>query len=564
MASQENIFGGEDIFSPVPTVQNSVSLVSNQAGLISGESPGPKSAIIGTTVASAEGNFTMPAVGDSVTVTLQAGVSISQNTPFVVSVNGIVMICTAVIPNVSNAAVATFVPSASSIPPANPPTYPTPNNLTIVSGSTIDSITVGNELPPGRMGAYGQGRNWMCLPDGKSFVASDLVGDPSGTPALQYRDAVLKVTENTYLSGGGSWRVPSSGSSINAMIFTALMDSSLGQGPLQVLTDDRIFSCQAPVDRSTWATLQNPILPESVITNGGLSQWSTVLANSDVIYRATDGIRSQIQARREFYSWGNTPISFEVNPTLTLDTKSLLNYSSAVVFDNRLFMTVNPQAGPLGVYHNAMAVLNFDPISSLRGKQPSIWEGIWGDLNILQLVTGKFNGVQRAFAFCYNPTTNTIGLFEIKPDTFTATVPIVSVLNLPVFDFGEKDPRKRQFKELYDGEIYMDSLVGDVSVVTQYHPDYDQNWHSWTSFVIPDGAPYQPRLGLDRPPLTSDAGTQLTPGGAGTGRPYRCGYYFQMQLVISGVSWRLMGGKVVANPKPEPHYPPMQPLQSPQ
>ncbi len=103
-----------------------------------------------------------------------------------------------------------------------------------------------SELPPGRMGAYGRGRNWFSLTDGRQFIASDITGGPSGTQAENFRDAVLHITENAFLVGGGNFAVPGSIGDIRAMLFTSELDVSLGQGPLLVVTPNVTFSCQAP------------------------------------------------------------------------------------------------------------------------------------------------------------------------------------------------------------------------------------------------------------------------------------------------------------------------------
>jgi len=278
---------------------------------------------------------------------------------------------------------------------------------------------LGSGLPPGRSGAYGNGRNWICLEDGKTFIASDLVGGSSGTIGERYRDAVLQVTENIFLAGGGVFPVPNSAGQIRAMIFSATLDSSLGQGPLQIFTQTTVFSVQAPLDRLVWQDVTNPILTQSLLGNGAFSQNSTVTANSDIIYRSIDGIRSLILARREFGTWGNVPISDEVNDTLVLDNTDLLIYGSAITWDNRLLMTAVPTFTTHGIYHRALAVINFDPLSSLRGKEPAVYDGFWTGLNILQMVTGEFETVPRAFAFCYKVPANIppeAPACEIQPD----------------------------------------------------------------------------------------------------------------------------------------------------
>ena len=406
------------------------------------------------------------------------------------------------------------------------------------------------QLPVARLGVYGMGRNWLVLPDGKSYLASDMVGDSSGTLGLGFRDAVLNMTENTFIKGGGAFRVPDV-AQIRALIFVATLDASLGQGPLQVLTPNLIFSCNAPVDRTTWQSLTNPIQTVSLISNGGLSHWATVMANGDLITRALDGLRSLILARQEFTSWGNVPMSREVQPTLDADDKSLLQFTSAIVFDNRLLLTANPVSGPLGVYHDTLVALNFDPLSSLRGKAPAVYDGLWTGLNVLKLVKGTFAGVERAFAFAYNPQTQLIELWEILPSGAAhldnGTGQITWLFASPVLDFGQKDPRSRSFLRLADGEMYLDDIQGPLSIQAFFRPDYDTAWHPWNAWSVPASPPYQPRMGLGEPPTDADPATN---------RPWREGYSFQVRFIIQGHAI-FKGARFRAFKLPEPKFAPL-------
>lgn len=375
------------------------------------------------------------------------------------------------------------------------------------------------ELPAGRMGDYVRGRNWMSLPDGLSFVASDIVNSQSsGSANYNFRDSVLNMTENDLLLGGGAFRVPAqAGASIRAIRGRAILDASLGQGPVAIVTPKTVFSCAAPDDRTTWATTTNPILTESVKAGGGQAQDSTIVANSDLVFRSQDGIRSEILARRDFDTWGNVPISREVQPFLDQDDKTLLQFGSSIEFDNRKIDTLNPQQATLGVYHNKLVVLNYDPISSLRGKAPAVYDGIWDGLNVLTLVTGTFLGVERAFAFCLSSDLTTIELWEILPSATTTiqddTGPIQWRIETAALNFYENDPRKRDFLRLLNGEIRVDMLnyangqkiTTPTSVLfeTFYKPDQYPDWvpwHSWTETFDPLKDPgFRPELGLGEP-----------------------------------------------------------------
>lgn len=419
------------------------------------------------------------------------------------------------------------------------------------------------QLPPGRMGAYGMGRNWMSLVDGRQFVASDLVGGSSGTEANEYRDAVLNISENLYLAGGGNFMVPGSIGDIKAMRFTATLDASLGQGPLQVFTPNGVFSCQAPVDRMTWQDLTNPILTQSLITNGGLGQDSTVLANGDILFRSKDGIRSLILARRDFSTWGNVPASREVDDSLARDAQGLLAYGSAVVFDNRLLMTYAPVNDAHGVYHRGLIALNFDPVSSLRGKAPSVYDGIWTGTNILKIVKGEFSDIERCFAFCLNTETDNLEVWELLTSDSTeirddGTLDIIWEIQSPAL--FRQDPRDRKLLRLAGGEIMVSDMQGTVQIQVWYRPDWYPCWtlwHAWEDCAlesVPEDADtenyqpgFRPRAGLGEPdPTRCDPFTN---------RPLREGHHFQVRVKISG-HCTFQGGNFTAVEVPQEQFAP--------
>jgi hypothetical protein len=430
------------------------------------------------------------------------------------------------------------------------------------------------ELPPGRMGAYGLGRNWVSMPDGISFIAGDIVGGPSGTQANSFRDAVLKVTENQFLAGGGLFRVPGAVGQIRAIVFLATLDASLGQGPVNIVTATVIFSCNAPVERSQWQSITNPILTEVQISFGGLGQWSSILMNGDLAYRAVDGIRSLILGRRDFATWGNVPISAEMDYYLDSDNDPLLVYSSAINFNNRLLMTFSPRFGTSGIYHAGIIALDNNVLSNLRGKLPSIYDGPWTGMNVLQLLTGEFNGVQRAFAFGVDGN-STIQFYEILTDQLVAAQNFDNT-NVPIpwriesYEmFGKNLPKgveREDLKRLIDGEIYAIDITGRVDFQVYYKPDYYPCWVPWFSWFVCAkddncglvGAPgcvtprnpkpqYRPRMGFGEPSVT-DCDPILN-------KPLREAFTFQVAVVVQG-HCRVMGLKAKAVVMTQPKYAP--------
>jgi len=453
----------------------------------------------------------------------------------------------------------------TAVPPA-----PGGTSLTVIN---ISNTTVGDfisaeiisvpELPAGRMGAYGHAQNWVSLVDGISFVCSDISGAPSGTPAYQFRDAVLKTTNITF--GSGNFRIPSAGDIITSMTFASNLDVSMGQGPLMVGTERIIFSCIAPVDPSNIAAIilkGSPILTYALIGRGPLSQSGTINVNSDIQFRSTVGLGSLVIARQQFTQSlsGNTPISEEMVRVFDNDNPQLLPYGSAINFDNRVLFTASPQASSQGVFHSSLVAMNLDGLSHLRAKEPAAYDGQWTGINALQLTRGLFNGVPRAFAFTFNVTLSKIELYELLPTGDqhfdNGSVPITWAIETASLFNGDVKPND-VLVQLSDGEFAVDQLVGSVRFQVFYKPDqygaYGESscwvpWHDFTICAKEGSKPlYFPRLGLGEPSVVGCNG-QLD-------IPLRLGYTFQVRFVISGMC-RLLRARFAAITQPLPKFQP--------
>lgn len=419
--------------------------------------------------------------------------------------------------------------------------------------------TTGFQLPPGRQGAYGKGRIWMALVDGKQYLASDQVGGSSGTAAEQFRDAILNVTENLYLAGGGYFAVPGTVGEITAMKFATVLDASLGQGPLQIFTRTTVFSCNAPSNRLEWQDVTNPIQTESLIGTGATGQDSTVTVNGDIMMRSLAGLTSLILARREFNTWGNTPLSREVSPDFDLDDQSLLPWASGIEFDNRLLMTTRGIAGIHGVYWKALVPLNQDPVSGIAGKAPSIYDArLWEGLNIYKLFEGEFDGVQRAFAVCWNEIDDELELYEILKDVPGQVAdnggidPVTWIMESGALDFKEPNREDLSYKRMINGEIAVEDLIGKVDFQVWFKPDDWPcwiPWHQWTECSKPKTVSnkpnFRPRMGLGETPASYWDETN--------NRNLREGYHFKLKIQITG-HCTFKGIKLFAVTCPEPHF----------
>jgi hypothetical protein len=447
------------------------------------------------------------------------------------------------------------------------PQTPVSNQLLVLdlADATTNPVAGGEELlsvpelPAGRMGAYGMGRQWMCLTDGISYMAGDAVGDPSGTKVLNYRDAVLKVTENDFQTNGGTFILPGSGDIITAMIFQPVLDTSLGQGALIISTPFSMWSNNAPIDRSTWANLTNPIVTETLKDNAAVGQDNTILVNSDTFFRSDVAIGSLVLARRSFMGWGNKPVSNEVRKYLEDDDQTLLSFGSAVSFDNRYLCTCAPYSQAGGVIHSGLVALNFDLMTSLRETLPPAWEGLWTGINVLKLVSGRVNGTKRNFAFTYNITTSTIELYELLAEYSESYLdndetPIFWAFETPAL-FNQDIKPLTTLCQLGDGEFYISNIKGTVTIKVWYRPDFYPIWTLWqTQTVCADTdntnqqTGYRMRLGLGEP--------DVEPSEIGNDRSLTVGNFFQCRVEITG-SCEWNGMQVSAVEMPQPAFAPV-------
>lgn len=329
------------------------------------------------------------------------------------------------------------------------------------------------ELPTGRMMEFSQGRVWIAIND-REFVAGDIDNGPNG---------VLGFTENTLLNGGGSFTVPENSGKITAMRVMNNLDTSLGQGPLQVFTEQSIFSVNASPFRETWQTTTNPIQTVSMISHGAKSQESTIAINGDLFFRSLDGVRSFIMARRDFTGWGNRPISTEMDRILREDAQGLLESGSAVLFDNRMLMTNRPipDYAKSATYHCGMISMNFDTISGIGLKSAPIWEGLWTGFNPYILFKGIHDGTERCFAFGRNSTDGLTELWEITRDAKFDNIDdkITSAIETASFMFRNPLEKSR----LCQAELWIDRLIGDTTFNLKYRPDQYPCWFEWPSDI---------------------------------------------------------------------------------
>lgn len=422
----------------------------------------------------------------------------------------------------------------------------------IYDGASVRQASIAGEIPPGMFGIYVWGRIWIVLPDRQAFIAGDLIN----TTTLSDSSDILKFTENDFYNEGGTFGVPLTAGPITAVSVLANQDTSLGQGNLLVGTSSSIFSVNTPVDRTTWKNLTFPIQTVALTDYGPLGPRWVPQVNGDWWYRAEDGYRSFMTARREIQVWGHVPMSREIEPILDQDADAFLFYGSGILFDNRLIMTAAPYRSALGIAHRGMAVLNFDLLSNIAGKAMPAWEGGWSGITPLQLVKGIHRGTERAFAWVANDSC--LELWEFKKqknggfydqqeaisegEKLLTRVSIESWVETRSMDF--KTPRN--LKGLRTAELYVEDIVDNVTINVKFRPDRYPTWVDWGTIELcatvtqctiqaPEGSEcnvwtqkakgYAARILLPNPPENCNVMA---------GMPVDEGYEFQFRLEWTG------------------------------
>ncbi len=399
----------------------------------------------------------------------------------------------------------------------------------IYDGASMRRASTGAptlEVPVGTAMAYGLGRLIVVLPHRRAYIIGDLVH--GGTEVIQF-------TEDSYLNEGGSVNVPIPGE-ITAVKIIAQLDRSVGQGDLMVFTRFGAASARIGADRATWKQIQF----QSVVLlgMGATSQESIVLVNGDMFYRRPDGLGSLAMTRREFQqSWATTPISNEVQWTLSFDTDRLTSFCQATLFDNRLLLLCNQTPLTNGCLHRGMVALDFDLITGMAQKLAPAYDGLWGGLNFTALIAGDFSGTERCFVMHRRASDGRNELWELLKtghlddgkQRIQWTVESPAVL--------KGGSTQQSLKKLDGGDISMEAMRGPVDWTVQFRPDQAPCWFDWhrgsACATVADCAgcpqPVQPQYRTKKRFPQPPDGCSVADN-----KPSRMGYEFQGRITIQG------------------------------
>jgi hypothetical protein len=433
------------------------------------------------------------------------------------------------------------------------------NNATLRRslGITNPAVAPGtpgvNEIPSAGPMDYYMQRLWYA--QGRQRSAGDMVGGPSGAGTPGNRGSVLEVTESPLVVGGDGFSLPTQSGNVRALTHNANINTQLGQGQLISGTRKVLTALVVPITRADWiATTSNNQPQEFVIqlVNGPVNDRSIVKINGDLYFNALEpSIRSLLASVRNWTQPGNISISSQENRLLQFNDRALLRFTSGVGWDNRLLMGELPKQLPQGVVTPALAPLDFLPISTLGGALNPIWEGVLEGLNILQLGSADFNGLERAFAIVVSSLDGSIELWELTQagrfdNNRNGESRITWVAEFPALTWGNED----ELKQLVAGELGVDRVFGEVVFKVEYRQDQQTCWLPWTEWKIcsarnteetfsiesvndPDVYPlptfgdcYRSSMVLPVPPVTCSP--------CGNKRPSNIAYQFQTRITVKG------------------------------
>lgn len=386
------------------------------------------------------------------------------------------------------------------------------------------------EVPVGCMMAYGNGRLAVVRPTLRSYVIGDLIG--SGKEVIQF-------TETNFLAEGGDVHIPIPGY-ITAMKYIAVLDNSTGQGELVIHTSFGCVTAAVGELRTTWKDIRFQRIAQ--LEHGALSQNSTITVNGDMFYRAHDGLRSLSIAQKSFNtSWVNSPISNEANRVIDFDDHKLLDYSNAVLFDNRVLLSISPTREANRTYHRGILALDFDLITSMSEKKPPAYDLLWTGLRPSLLLVGTSGSEETCYAVHYNDDgKNEIWQIMDSQGADNDTSRVQCSLETRSMDYKSQ----MTLKKLESADLFVDNIQGQVDFVIQYRPDQYPcwfDWHSWSECstikdcTLIDGClplmnlkpQYRSRMILPQPPDGCETGDN---------KPRRLGYEFQAKLSWTGVA----------------------------
>jgi hypothetical protein len=361
--------------------------------------------------------------------------------------------------------------------------YDFPDYPVLVSGlSARRADPTAYEVPASRMGAYNQNRLFI-VNGGNEFTGGDPVGNLVATsPPISFEEVLGDAA--AYKNQVFQLPTDYNREPVTAIGTLQAVDTSTGIGPLLMATSRGIYAYGTHVPRVQWEAGQFGSMVVSQV--GVVGPRSFVNANSDVFFISTDGhVRTLSMAQNEQKRWSRIPISNEIKNWIKIHDKSLLQFSVAEYFNNKLFVSVNPFRAaatdfatryPISDYaFGGMVVLELDNITSFGEAVAPAWAGLWTGVRPMEFVSVA----DRMFVFSKDHSTIN-RIYEIDPELSYDTADdqvrqIKSRVYTKSFSFGNPFNRKH----LHSLELNIKDIKGDFSLDTKYKVSHSPYFYDW-------------------------------------------------------------------------------------
>ena len=339
------------------------------------------------------------------------------------------------------------------------------------------------EVPTGTIMAYGHGR---------LFVVPAAVGDEDGRRYFMAGDiclpqtpsTLLQFTETQYLAGGGAMALPNELGLITGMAFMRNATTGTGTGGLVVFARGgaSLFGVNAP--RMTWQEID---ISSVLFTTGGtVSPDAIVPVNSDLMFRAVDGIRSIMFSASASSALANVPVSGSFGTILDSDTEADMALASGALWNNYLLVTTHRSGG----YWQGMAVIDLAPVTAMGQVSPPIASGFWTETGLHSLHKARSGGYP-----CLIMARHQSGHLELLKASETQYPVVKSRLYTGAFSFQSPF----ELKNLLEVEVYLSEVKQASTLTLYFRPRQYNRWLLLGSVDIPVASGYARMTALTIP-----------------------------------------------------------------
>lgn len=432
--------------------------------------------------------------------------------------------------------------------------------------NTINGV-LQPQVPISTIGAFNQNRLFVGNA-GNEFLAGDPVGNPLTPEApITFTEVLSNVA--TYPGQSFSLGTNLNTQPITAMGFLQSVDQGTGLGPLFVATENSMYYYRTDLPRAQWAAFNagnsatTPFGSLLLFNAGVVGPRAVVNVNSDLIFLSGEGkVHALSTARNDAKTWGNVPISREVENWLKFWDPSLRKYAFLQYFNNRIYVSANPYRVrtftinnvPVNDYvHGGMVTLNINTIASLHSEATPVWDGLWTGMRPMDMALTN----NRAFIIGKD-VNNENHIWEVIPNQ-TYDVVNNKALNIDSQVETREYFASSRFTNKYEQSITMpvQNVEGDLKVFIYRRPSHAVTFKLWKAWEY--YAPFSQCNGVEFPNGLAahrfrelifgapDPQQDCEPGNGITYSPFR---KLQLRINISARSWQIEELKVrsTANP----------------